>query len=672
MQDNATTQLMARRCLGIYCNDWKTNAKRGILLVSICLLVFFAFVGTASGTIWYVDDSGGADFTKIQDAINAANESDTIYVYNGSYSEHIGINKQITLIGEDRRNTIIEGGGVGSESVYIVADNVSINSFTILGSCGVYVDSCNYTIINNTSGDVKLYDSNNCTVKNNTCHIFMDLCNNITIANNTIKGGSRGMTIYSCNNSKLIGNNVELSVYSGIQLHDSYSNLLIDNVVTSVSNGSGIQFGGSNNILINNTVSSNHYIGIEISYGSDNNTLINNTITSNDQKGIYLHETNNNTLFNNTISYNENGIHLEGYKHISRPGGVGNLLINNTITHNQKNGIMMCDADNNCLIDNDINSNVKEGVNLYECNNNTLENNVIKSNGGTGIHLTDVCCNNFIIDNILSSNAVHGIYLERSTKNNSINGNIISDNIHGIYLNDNSNNNIITDNSISNQTDYGIVLSSSKGIKVFHNNLINNSKSAFDDRFNKWDNGSIEGGNYWSNHNCTGNPSNGSQPYNIDGGSVDHYPFEDKNGWIRGENIIFDTGASANPYPSIFGTHNGTIKPNQTIKVSKLYTYPCIGTGGHTEYVRIWNSSDWNVTASWDGYKGDWHNISFSESFTLQPDVEYNYTIRTGSYPQIHHMDALSTTNGWINGTKFTDANGKIYYNWIPAIRLWA
>jgi PKD repeat protein len=55
------------------------------------------------------------------------------------------------------------------------------------------------------------------------------------------------------------------------------------------------------------------------------------------------------------------------------------------------------------------------------------------------------------------------------------------------------------------------------------------------------------------------------------------------------EKTIFDTGSPENPYPSIFGTHNGTIIPNLTITVSTLYTYPCSGTGGHTEYARIWN-----------------------------------------------------------------------------------
>jgi len=131
---------------------------------------------------------------------------------------------------------------------------------------------------------------------------------------------------------------------------------------------------------------------------------------------------------------------------------------------------------------------------------------------------------------------------------------------------------------------------------------------------------------------------------------------------------IFDTGIGT--YPSIFGTHNGTITPYQDINVSKVYTYPCPGTGGHTEYVKIWNNSNWNVTANWDGYTGDWHNISFNESFTLEAGNEYNYTIRTGSYPQIIHEPSKGVIGGVINCTEFTDANGRRYNNWIPAIRL--
>jgi uncharacterized repeat protein (TIGR01451 family) len=137
--------------------------------------------------------------------------------------------------------------------------------------------------------------------------------------------------------------------------------------------------------------------------------------------------------------------------------------------------------------------------------------------------------------------------------------------------------------------------------------------------------------------------------------------------------LEFDTGNGT--YPSIMGTHNGTITPNVTIyNVSMLYTYPCAGTGGHSEYVAFYNSTtEVEITnGTWNGYQGagDYHYIEFDVPFTLQANETYNYTLSTGSYPQIHHTPALPTANGWINCTKFTDANGKEYTDWIPAIKL--
>ena len=132
---------------------------------------------------------------------------------------------------------------------------------------------------------------------------------------------------------------------------------------------------------------------------------------------------------------------------------------------------------------------------------------------------------------------------------------------------------------------------------------------------------------------------------------------------------VFDTGSPENPYPSIHGTHHGTIKPKRTITVSKLYTYPCKGTCGHTERVKIWNETKVIVEANWTGYRGDWRNITFDE-ITLEAGVTYNYTIHTGSYPQIIYERTANVTGGTITCTQFTDANGKVYYDWIPAIIL--
>jgi len=133
------------------------------------------------------------------------------------------------------------------------------------------------------------------------------------------------------------------------------------------------------------------------------------------------------------------------------------------------------------------------------------------------------------------------------------------------------------------------------------------------------------------------------------------------------QTAIFDTGEGI--YPSIMGTHYGTITLSHDVYASKMYTYPCSGTGGHTEYVRFENES-WNITANWDGYKGDWHNITFDKPFTLYAGLTYNYTIRTGSYPQIHHTDRLETDDGFVTCDSFLDANGRKYGDWIPAIIL--
>lgn len=135
------------------------------------------------------------------------------------------------------------------------------------------------------------------------------------------------------------------------------------------------------------------------------------------------------------------------------------------------------------------------------------------------------------------------------------------------------------------------------------------------------------------------------------------------------EKKYFDTGHGT--YPSIMGTHIGTITPaHDVVNVSKMYTYPCSGTGGHSESVRIYgNGIDMNGT--WNGYQSDdYHYITFYKAFTLVSGVTYNYTIHTGSYPQIHHNRTLTVSDGEITCASFVDANGKTYHDWIPAISL--
>jgi nitrous oxidase accessory protein NosD len=100
--------------------------------------------------IWlYVGGSGPGNYTKIQDAINASSDGDTLFVYSGTYHEHIIIQHAISLIGEDKDNTII----VGNETVRVVnvtADYVNITGFTIQGGYeGILIEARRANITDN-------------------------------------------------------------------------------------------------------------------------------------------------------------------------------------------------------------------------------------------------------------------------------------------------------------------------------------------------------------------------------------------------------------------------------------------------------------------------------------------------------------------------------------------
>jgi len=112
-----------------------------------------------------------------------------------------------------------------------------------------------------------------------------------------------------------------------------------------------------------------------------------------------------------------------------------------------------------------------------------------------------------------------------------ISENNITNNWDGIRL-FNSSFSTISGNNITKH-DSGICLYDSSNNKFYHNNLDNIIQQVDStNSTNTWDDGYPSGGNYWSDHVCTGNPSHGSQPYIINQNNTDHYPFQDPNGWL--------------------------------------------------------------------------------------------------------------------------------------------
>ncbi|RCV64771.1 CASH domain-dontaining protein [Methanophagales archaeon] len=153
-------------------------------------------------------------------------------------------------------------------------------------------------------------------------------------------------------------------------------------------------------------------------------------------------------------------------------------------------------------------------------------NITIIDGGGTGecVHVT---ADNVEISGFTIKNSTYGLYLD-SSNNCILDNNIICS--CGIHLSS-SHNNVISDNEIV-ENDMGVSLSDSNNNLIYHNNFIDNSEQAYDNTgTNSWDNGPTEGGNYWSDRSCIGNPSDGSLPYSIDTDSIDRYPFQDPNRW---------------------------------------------------------------------------------------------------------------------------------------------
>ena len=221
-----------------------TNAKKRVLLL-VSIFLFSIFTGVfpiensiALGNTIYVDDSGGADYTNIQDAIDAATEGDTIFVYSGTYDsiviqgEYIG---QLTLIGENKDTTIIDGGDSGhvvrayETQVSGNTIEIHISGFTIRNAGGSGFDCIslsyaeNSTIIGNKlfNGDVGE-------------GIELDHCSEATIRDNTISNCQGSGISLSISDNNVIHNNVIQSNQKGMYIYNSSSNYneIYDNTIT--------------------------------------------------------------------------------------------------------------------------------------------------------------------------------------------------------------------------------------------------------------------------------------------------------------------------------------------------------------------------------------------------------------------------------------------------------
>ncbi|PXF57625.1 MAG: hypothetical protein C4B59_14820 [Candidatus Methanogaster sp.] len=319
---------------------------------------------------WWRD--GGAFNTSgvpIRVAVNSATAGETIYVWNGSYTENVDIaTSHLTLRGEGADVVTVTAKDQGDHVFDVTANYVNISGFTaagatVSGNAGVRLGSRQHCIIseNNCSGnhfgiwlsassDNNMLTSNNC-LDNNKDGIYLPSSSNNTLASNTANSnGDYGIRIDASSNNTLLGNNASLNGNHGIYLEDS-----------------------SNSTLASNTANSNDNYGIYL-YLSTNNTLAGNTV-SNNSDGIYLTFSSNNTLLGNNASNNYRGICLWSSSN-------NNTLEENTANSNNEYGIRLDNADNNNISCNWVHNNTNAGFYLMsESTDNTIERNNIIANG---------------------------------------------------------------------------------------------------------------------------------------------------------------------------------------------------------------------------------------------------------------------------------------------------
>jgi len=165
------------------------------------------------------------NFERIQDAINNASDGDTVLVEPNIYDENVVVNKSIHLLGEDQKNTIMNGHG--SDVITIVANNAVVSGFTIQNGnpfkCGIRIHKandnviCNNIIRGNFIG-VKLGDQSQETTGN-------------VVRNNTITENRYGVFLAHSKHSVIDGNIIFNNKWNGVEIDWGEENIICGNTI---------------------------------------------------------------------------------------------------------------------------------------------------------------------------------------------------------------------------------------------------------------------------------------------------------------------------------------------------------------------------------------------------------------------------------------------------------
>ena len=326
--------------------------KTSRLIVLIFLIVFFAINALPLKTsgqqnLQVQNRNTGKTYETIQEAINAASVGDTLYVRNGTYYEHVVVNVTITLLGENKSNTIIDGEGRGSV-ILVTADDANIKGFTIQNSgresitkqSGIRIDNSrgnkiSDNIIKNSLYGIYIDHSHENSILNNTVSdnghgIYLDVASNNLVSHNEALRNTHGIALFSATNNFFSGNNVSLNTVYAFSLSTCNDNMFSGNKVSNNTYGFRLS-ASTNNDLSGNNVSNNQqgfYLG-----ASSYNTISGNNVSSSNLYGVWFAASSNNDFLNNYVVNNRKSFYLST--------SYNNIIFHNNFINTQANTIQL-------------------------------------------------------------------------------------------------------------------------------------------------------------------------------------------------------------------------------------------------------------------------------------------------------------------------------------------
>ncbi len=182
----------------------------GMIIIVGGLILLIQIADQTSAATIIVDDDGGANYTKIQDAINASEDGDTIRVFEGMYKENVIVNKSVSVIGNGSSNTTIKGSG---NIVQIYARNIKFSGFNVSGDGKIRgYPAC---IKIDGMGSNSIIQNNHCS--NSKYGIYLFLPRRVTLANNTCFKNNYGIYLFY-SRENIIENNTCFDNEHGIHI----------------------------------------------------------------------------------------------------------------------------------------------------------------------------------------------------------------------------------------------------------------------------------------------------------------------------------------------------------------------------------------------------------------------------------------------------------------------